>query len=235
MFGKLKALSEINDQLSNYLSPQDCSNKLVLFFHSNKNIRYYNFNELDNIKKGFIIITNHTCIASDIILILSKINCFTVSVKELFNTLLYFSKLTNEQLAERCQLIEYHRKTENTESNGEKVKQSILEKINKGEIVQIYPEGGMSGKKKLNQFKKGFLHLAFENNIPILPMIIDYKDDYYSNTESEPDRLVHHLEDTSGIDIHVLKFIYPEDFDTFDKFYDNVYNTMNDFYIECKK
>ena len=235
MFSKIKVLSEINNQLFNFISPQDCSNKLISFFHSNKTIKYHNLNNLQCQKnKGFIIISNHTCIVSDIILILSKINCHTVSIKELFNPLLYFSELTNEVLVEKCQLIEYKRKSENLSSNGEEVKNIILKKINNGEIVQIYPEGKMSNKNNLNPFKKGFLDLSFKNNIPILPIIIDYKDDFYVNTESETDRLVHHLEDTSGIDIHTLNFIYPEDSNTFDLFYNKVYNNMNNFYSELK-
>ena len=92
----------------------------------------------------------------------------------------------------------------------------------------------MSNKNNLNSFKKGSLDLAFKNNIPILPIIIDYKDDFYVNTESETDRLVHHLEDTSGIDIHTLDFIYPEDSNTFDLFHNKVYDTMNNFYVNLK-
>jgi 1-acyl-sn-glycerol-3-phosphate acyltransferase len=245
MFTKLKVLSEINNQLCNEETLNDICNNLIKYFHPNNEIKYYNLDEIYNLKnekinnekinKGFIILLNHTCITSDFLLILSKIDCYTTTSKRLFKKLLYFSKLTNDQMVDRCKLIEYQKKTDTTESNGEEVKNIILDKINNCNIVQLFPEGTMSGKNKLYDFKKGSIDLAFENNIPILPIIIDYKDDFYVNNESEPDRLVHHLEDTSGIDIHALKFIYPEDFDTFDKFYDKVYNTMNDFYMECKK
>ncbi len=240
MFAKLKGLSEMNNKLCGNESLKNGSNNLIKYFFSKNKIEYHNLNEIDNLKKekknkGFIIISNHTCITTDFLLILSKIDCFTITTKDLLKKFLYFSKLTNDQMVERCKLIEYQKKTDTTESNGDEIKSIILDKINNGNIIQLYPEGGMSGKKSLNSFKKGFLYLAYENNIPILPIIIDYKDNYYINTESETDRIAHHLKDTSGIDIHTLKFIYSEDYNTFEEYYDKVYNTMNDLYTELKK
>lgn len=237
MFNKLKVLSEINNQLCNDESLNSSCNNLINYFYKNNKIEYHNFNEINNLKnngRGFIILLNHTCITSDFLLILSKIDCFTLTTKGLFKKLLYFSKLTNEDMVERCKLIEYDKKTDRLESNGEEIKNIILKKINEGSIVQLFPEGCMSNKNNLNPFKKGSINLVFKNDIPILPIIINYKDDFYVNTESETDRLVHHLDDKSGIDIHTLEFIYPKDSNTFDLFYEKVYNTMNNFYINLK-
>jgi 1-acyl-sn-glycerol-3-phosphate acyltransferase len=203
-------------------------------------IKYINFTELSLLKKtyqdqGFIIFMNHTSIVADYLLIQSKINNYTVTLQGLFKKLLYFSEYSDKQMAIRCQLIEYERDNSNKKKiSGIQVKKKILQKIKEKQNVVIYPEGTMTPKKNLKKFKKGSIYLSYENNIPILPIIVDYKDDYYINNDSELNRLEHHLSDQKGIDVHMLKFIYPENFDNFDSYYHNIYRNMNDFYIKIK-
>ena len=142
MFKNLSSLSEINNKLCNDDPLNIMCNNLIKHFFSKNTIQYNNLDEINNLKidkknKGFVILLNHTCIGSDFALILAQIDCFTVSTKELLNNLLFFSKLTNGQLNERCKLIEYQKKTDKTESNGEEVKNNILDKNNQSNIVQL--------------------------------------------------------------------------------------------------
>lgn len=240
MLHKIKILQKMNKKLTSSESLQKECELMLKYLFSLTRIQYINFSELSLLKKtyqeqGFIIFMNHTCIVSDYVLIQSKINNYTVTLQGLFKKLLYFSEITEDQMAIRCQLIEYERDNSNKKKiSGIQVKKKILQKIKEKQNVVIYPEGTMTPKKNLKKFKKGSIYLSYENNIPILPIIVDYKDDYYINNDSELNRLEHHLSDQKGIDVHMLKFIYPENFDNFDSYYHNIYRNMNDFYVKIK-
>jgi len=63
---------------------------------------------------------------------------------------------------------------------------TMLEILQKGHSVLIYPEGTTHGKNKTIAFKKGAFRLAAENGFPIIPMMIDYLDenDYWVGNDT---------------------------------------------------
>jgi len=230
--------------------------ELVLFrdflFPDNQ-IKYINLEELNYIKnknKGFIMISNHVSVLADFILTNTITNAYTISAAELFLDNQKIMDLYND-IVKKCNIILYATKNINKDSgdklnnnklDGISVKQIILDKINSGNNIIVYPEGFFSHKDYLYKFKKGLFHLAYQNNIPMLPVIIDYKnntyyEDKYTNfitLESQLNTINTHMTDDSGIDVNILKFIYPENFDTFDAFYNYAFNIMNNKYIQCR-
>ncbi len=219
-------------------------------------IKYVNLEEINNIKnknRGFITISNHVNVLADFILINSIIDAYTIAGAEIF---LDNEKIMNlyNNLVNKCNIIlyatyavkqkykNYEDRFNNVKLDGQSVQQQILEKINKGTNIIVFPEGCFSHKNRLYKFQKGLFHLAYENKIPLLPLIIDYKNNsYYEDKhldfislESQLKSINTHMTDDAGIDVNILKFIYPEDFDTFDEFYKNAFTVMNTKYIECR-
>lgn len=230
-------LYEINSILSREVVSKKELKELTLYMHKNNTINY----NLDAIQKsrkddkGFLIVSNHVCIVSDYTIIRGLFDCYTIMVKGLFSKITFFSKKYENNITEKCKIIEYMRPTDNdSTTNGKEVKNAVLEKINSGENVLLFPEGKMSGKDFLHPFKKGIFHLAYDNKVPILPLVLNYKSEFYSDTECELFRINYHMKDTSGIDVKVFGFVYPEDFNTFEEFYNYVFSLMSQYYSTIK-
>lgn len=63
------------------------------------------------------------------------------------------------------------------------VRQKMVETLLSGINVFVYPEGTVNSKIELLEYKKGTFLEAAKNNIPIVPIIVEYKNekDYWEN------------------------------------------------------
>lgn len=73
---------------------------------------------------------------------------------------------------------------ERESDNSRKAALQSIEKILKsGESVLIYPEGTTNGKDLTDDFRKGAFEVAFNNNLPVVPIMIEYPDASYYWTD----------------------------------------------------
>ncbi len=239
MYQLTSIITRVKESLEKEIINQEEIVSLREFIYPLNEIKYSNLDEINNLKnknRGYLILSNHNTILSDYVLIRSIIDAYTIAAYE--NILEQCKNIgkNHETIMEKAKLIGYKRLNErNTESNGDDVKHIIIDKIETGNNIIIFPEGKLTHDTYLHPFKKGIIYLAYENKIPILPIIIHYKNEFYFNGCREPQRMNHHMIDNSGIDVNILNFIYPDDFNSFDDFYQSTYNKMNDIYVECRK
>ena len=209
------------------------------FMYPENEIKYLNLNELTKLRnknKGFLILSNHNTMLSDYILIRSIVDGYTIAAAEEFSEYAEHISKYHDTVSKKAKLIGYKRaKSDDQTTNGNEVKQQILEKINNGNNIILFPEGKMTHGNVLQPFKKGIFHLAYDNKIPILPLILNYKNEVYFTCHKEIQRINFHMNDDCGIDVNVFKFVYPEDYKTFNEFYEYTFNLINNYYINCKK
>lgn len=67
-----------------------------------------------------------------------------------------------------------------------KAKTAILDALNSGRSVLIYPEGGTKTEPQTSTFQIGSFLQAAEAGVPVVPMVIEYKykEDYWDHTDS---------------------------------------------------
>ncbi len=209
------------------------------FMYPENEIKYNNLEEINKLRnknRGCLILSNHNTMLSDYVLIRSVIDAHTVAAAEVFSEYSEYVSKYHDIVSTKAKLIGYKRiNSTNTESNGEEVKLKIVNNIKNGNHVIVFPEGKMTHGPSLQPFKKGIFYLAYENKIPILPIILDYKNEIYFSCHKEPQRINYHMLDDCGIDVNLLNLIYPEDFNSFDKFFNHTYKVMNGIYVECRK
>ena len=152
----------------------------------NHKIEIIGDNKLLN-KKGVIIIANHQN-AQDFAFInnlftnvnvICKYNLFKDDDLPIY--LKIFSKL-NLLLFKAFRFIPYKR---GDKDSGDKVKNIILDKINSGENILVFPEGEPTRDGIPKKFKSGLFRTAFENNIPIIPITFKYKKPVGVNREDK--------------------------------------------------
>ena len=239
MFHLTSIITRVQESLEKEIITQEEIISVRKFIYPLNDIKYNNLeetNKLRNKNRGYLILSNHNTVLSDFILIRSIIDAYTISAYENILEHSVNIGINYETIVTKVKLIGYKRlNSNNIETNGDDVKHIIIDKIETGNNIIIFPEGKLTHDTYLYPFKKGIFYSAYENKIPILPIIIDYKNEFYFNGCREPERINHHMIDNCGIDVNILKFIYPEDFNSFDEFYQHTYNKMNEVYVECRK
>lgn len=174
--------------------------------------------------KGIIIISNHINI-HDFIFIRKIIDCYVVG-NDIFSI--------NQKVKENLEIIPY--KVLNQKS-GTNVKNTILEIINSGKNVLVFPEGRMcnSLKDNLLEFKKGLFHLAYDNNIPILMTFL-----YSNNNNFAIGHPITNIKvilkflfniflfnsETTIVTYELLDFVYSKNFNNFNDFYNHITRKM---------
>ncbi len=179
----------------------------------------------NNSKKGIIIISNHVNIY-DHIFIRNTIDCYAVANE---------AYILSNKIKKNFQIIPY--KIFDKKS-GDVVKKNILELINSGKNVLVFPEGRMcnSFKNNLLKFREGLFHLAYDNDIPILMTML------YSNNNKiavghpvASIRVIINIlsniflfdNKNSVIIYELINFVYKKNFKNFNDYYEYIYKTMN--------
>lgn len=189
-----------------------------------KNLIILNKKIIENIDVGYIVISNHQSYV-DSIIIKSLIDCKFIGNAKFFNNFI---------LKNKFDVINYDI---GNKKSGKNIKKKILKNILDKNIVTVFPEGKMNNSThdELLPFKKGLFYLAYTNNIPILMSIIYCNNPSFAigNPTSSNNvklKLIKELLlfDNSNIIIYeLIDFVYPKDFNTFEDYYNFIYNTMN--------
>jgi len=72
-----------------------------------------------------------------------------------------------------------------SKSSRQATREAVAKALKDGYSVIVYPEGGTSDLPTTKEFKAGTFRIAAENNIPIIPMAVDYKDTSFYWTSSK--------------------------------------------------
>jgi 1-acyl-sn-glycerol-3-phosphate acyltransferase len=116
--------------------------------------------------------------------------------------------------------------------SGEFVKKKILKKINKNEIILLFPEGNVTKTGISKEFKPGSFKLCVENSIDILPITIIYekKIGLNSNEQNFNSRIQQFINlFGSNITLYIHEPIYDKKWDVL---MDKVYNTIHKPFIK---
>jgi len=167
-------------------------------------------------QNGYIVVSNHNFI------------CETFIIKKILNTDFFIIAKENPLIKLVCDnlnLVLYNKEENKIKESGKIIKKIILEKIINNKNVIIFPEGSISHSDYLLKFKKGLFYLCYENNIPILPIIICIK----KNSKYSQKGFFLLLD--KKIKIKIFKMVYPNSFKNFVTYYNYIYNIMNDFIV----
>jgi 1-acyl-sn-glycerol-3-phosphate acyltransferase len=113
--------------------------------------------------------------------------------------------------------------------SGIEIKRIVVDLVQKNKKnVLFFPEGTTSlnildGMKPLK--KGGFAHF-YENNIPIVPCIIKYSNDFYGLTIEKQVRLLDLFIERPNVFVYCLNVVYPKDFSTYEGFFDCIQKNM---------
>lgn len=199
----------------NYISKITFQNKII----------YFNDKIINNNFGGYIIVSNHVNV-SDVVLIRNKIDCYVVCKDSIISKEYPYLNCIDEIFFNNLKLIPYKR---NSTKSGNVVKEKILSITSKGENVLVFPEGTskMNCHTGILPFKKGLFYLAYENKIPILPVVIYYTDDKYGldkKTVFSPSNI---LNNKTDIIVKFFKPHFPIDYKNVDNLVNTIYNIMN--------
>ena len=216
---------------------------------SHNELVYENFNDQNINTTGSLIICNHLNM-SDGLLLLSKFKKipFTIIKKKIIMGIykeLFLNKIDIESLLKMFSIILYDNDNTNTTNetcDGKSVKKIMLEKISSRNNILLFPEGTLTKcQNKLLPFKLGGIQLAYDNNIPILPLLIYYVNPnhrFYNNIVeyNENNTLLHDISLYLAIYNNSGKIIVHHCFngnpfvanecETFDMFYSRLHELM---------
>ena len=246
--------NDITKQIINALNTKLINNSInnnifkIIYktFETNNNISYENFNETNINEKSKIIISNHLSLA-DTFLILNKINnnTFTIGGKLAFDILFKIINVNNtifeNTILEMFKVILYDK----DEKEHNDIKHQMLTKIQQGSNILIYPEGDYSElKTHIKSFYSGSFKLAYDNKIPIMPIVLYYnnnnhlyKYNYQSLTQKALDFFVTHKY-SGNIIVHHCNDgndILPLLNETFEEFKERIHNIMQTELTELNK
>jgi len=119
-------------------------------------------------------------------------------------------------------LIPYNR---GDKASGEFTKKIMLEKIDEGDTILLFPEGTTSKTRFPSKFKPGSFHLCAENNIEILPITIKFDKNIALDTK-DPVKICDWFNLNSTLYIH--KPIYHENWEILmNSVYDKICEPLN--------
>ena len=107
---------------------------------------------------------------------------------------------------------------------------SFSQALSLGSCVIIFPEGTRNNSKVLKKFKSGAFRLAIEQNVPIVPIIIDGTGDIVSKGSN-----IAKITNKKDVTINFLEPIYPKRGENFLKLKRRVKATMQQFIDEEQK
>jgi 1-acyl-sn-glycerol-3-phosphate acyltransferase len=123
--------------------------------------------------KGCLLISNHRSML-DPLVELAYINCYILSKSEVADYPLIGrgAKETGVLFVNR------------DEAGSRKAAlQAIGKHLVDGDSILIYPEGTTQAARLTSEFRRGAFEVAFQNSIPVIPIMIAYPDDSYSWTD----------------------------------------------------
>lgn len=93
--------------------------------------------------------------------------------------------------------------------------QDMLEALEAGHNIALYPEGGIKGKRLHDHFRYGAFDISLRSGIPILPVFLHYEsqDDFHWSTQSLPRKILEFmLSSNNRVNYHLYDAFQPEQF-----------------------
>lgn len=199
----------------------------------NTQIKVKGINNLKNFNNKRIIIMSNHINGYDSAPILYALTHYTKNKKKIYvvakhnvfgdetdkNIISNSLALIKDQMFTLLNLIPYER---NNRKSGDKVKKLMLEKIDNGDTVLIFPEGSTSKTGIPTQFKPGSFKMCADNDISILPITLEFDKKIGLDT-SDPVKLEKWFNLITTIHIH--KSIYDKNWQIL---MDNVFNKIRE-------
>lgn len=183
-------------------------------------IVHFNYDEF-NIEGGCIIICNHPSFL-DFAIIKKGIDCYCLTDN------VDRDCKTTEEYINKYHIIPYYK---DEKEGGKNAKEIILQCVNDGKKVLVFPEGKIETTDDVLHFKKGLFEMAYNNSIPIISLNIIYHSDIENNYLRS---LVAYFQlpvEPPKIDLYFNEVINPTKYSTFLTFYDKCFESVtNGFY-----
>jgi len=103
---------------------------------------------------------------------------------------------------------------------------TMLQALQQGKNIALYPEGGIKGKRLYDHFRYGAFDLSLKSGIPILPVFLHYEaqDDFYWGSETLPQKIRDFmLSNNNRVNYHLYDPFYPDDFSDKESYCQTVY------------
>lgn len=104
---------------------------------------------------------------------------------------------------------------DNPESR-KQVIQTMVEAVNAGQNIALYPEGGCKGRRLFSEFKTGAFEVSFRTGVPILPVFLLYEaqnDFEWQPPYTLPDKIRHFMSTVNNrVNIYVNDPLDPKDY-----------------------
>jgi len=112
------------------------------------------------------------------------------------------------------------------------VARKMVEEIEKGKNIALYPEGGCKGKRIFESFRYGAFDVAMKTGVPILPVFLHYEaqDDFeWRDPHTLLDKLYHFLNtENSTANYYVFDAIDPSKFENKEEFTEYTWQLFKD-------
>ncbi len=104
---------------------------------------------------------------------------------------------------------------DNPESR-QQVIQTMVDAVNAGQNLALYPEGGCKGRRLFNEFKSGAFEVSIKTGVPILPVFLHYEaqDDFeWQPPYTLPDKIRHMMTTVNNrANFYVYDVLDPKDY-----------------------
>jgi lyso-ornithine lipid O-acyltransferase len=98
----------------------------------------------------------------------------------------------------------------------QRAKQTMVDTVNAGKNIALYPEGGCKGRRLFSEFKSGAFEVSIRTGIPILPVFVhcEAQDDFeWRPTESLPQKIWHMMTTANNrVNFYVYDPLDPKDY-----------------------
>ncbi|MBT7408978.1 MAG: 1-acyl-sn-glycerol-3-phosphate acyltransferase [Methylococcales bacterium] len=117
-------------------------------------------------------------------------------------------------------------KRESKDSRHE-AKQQLIDALNNGKSIALYPEGGCKGRRIFESFRYGAFDVSMNTGIPILPVFLHYEsqDDFeWRDPQTLIQKLWHFsISQNNQVNYYVYDAIDPEQFSSKEEYTEHVY------------
>lgn len=108
----------------------------------------------------------------------------------------------------------------------------MVDAVNQGHNICLYPEGGCKGRRLFSEFKSGAFEVAMQTGLPILPVFLHFEaqDDFeWQPPYTLPDKLLHMFcAINNRANFYIMDPVYPKDFADKYAMKAHVYNVFED-------
>ncbi|BAO44753.1 lysophospholipid acyltransferase family protein [Thiolapillus brandeum] len=109
--------------------------------------------------------------------------------------------------------------------------QSMLQALDAGHNIALYPEGGIKGKRLHDHFRYGAFDISLRSGIPILPVFLHYEsqDDFHWSSQSLPRKILEFMATSNNrVNYHLHDAFFPEQFHDKESYCKHVYDRFLD-------